>query len=56
MVFLKAYYRQGVALQCLGRHGDALAVFSSGLSQDPKSTHLLSGLVEASLKSPLKGN
>nr|XP_018917333.1 PREDICTED: tetratricopeptide repeat protein 28 [Bemisia tabaci] len=50
----KAYYRQGVALQCLGRHGDALAAFSSGLAVDPKSNQLLSGLVEASLKSPLR--
>ncbi|XP_049768006.1 tetratricopeptide repeat protein 28 [Schistocerca cancellata] len=50
----KAYYRQGVALQCLGRHGDALAAFSSGLAQDPKSTQLLAGLVEASMKSPLR--
>ncbi|XP_068086833.1 tetratricopeptide repeat protein 28 [Anabrus simplex] len=50
----KAYYRQGVALQCLGRHGDALAAFSSGLAQDPKSAQLLAGLVEASMKSPLR--
>ncbi|KAJ8973013.1 hypothetical protein NQ317_004611 [Molorchus minor] len=50
----KAYYRQGVALQCLGRHGDALAVFSQGLAQDPASQQLLAGLVEASVKSPLR--
>ncbi|XP_063219865.1 tetratricopeptide repeat protein 28 isoform X2 [Bacillus rossius redtenbacheri] len=50
----KAYYRQGVALQCLGRHSDALAAFSSGLAQDPKSSQLLAGLVEASMKSPLR--
>ncbi|CAH1107767.1 unnamed protein product [Psylliodes chrysocephalus] len=50
----KAYYRQGVALQCLGRHGDALAAFSQGLAQDPRSQQLLSGLVEASIKSPLR--
>nr|CAD7198684.1 unnamed protein product [Timema douglasi] len=49
-----AYYRQGVALQCLGRHSDALAAFSSGLAQDPKSIQLLAGLVEASMKSPLR--
>lgn len=55
-LFAQALYRQGVALQCLGRHGDALAVFSTGLAQDPKSPHLLAGLVEASLKSPLRGN
>ncbi|EFA05041.2 tetratricopeptide repeat protein 28 [Tribolium castaneum] len=52
----KAYYRQGVALQCLGRHGDALAAFSQGLAQDPTSQQLLSGLVEASIKSPLRHN
>lgn len=50
----KAYYRQGVALQCLGRHGDALAAFSSGLAQDPKSGQLLAGLMECSVKSPLR--
>ncbi|XP_071946339.1 tetratricopeptide repeat protein 28-like [Antedon mediterranea] len=50
----KAYYRQGVALQCLGRHADALAAFSSGLAQEPKSLQLLAGLIEAALKSPLK--
>ncbi|MPC82888.1 Tetratricopeptide repeat protein 28 [Portunus trituberculatus] len=51
----QAYYRQGVALQCLGRHADALAAFSSGLAQDPKSLQLLAGLVEAAMKSPLRG-
>ncbi|CAB3376550.1 Hypothetical predicted protein [Cloeon dipterum] len=50
----KAYFRQGVALQCLGRHGDALAAFSSGLGQDPKSTQLLNALIEAAMKSPLR--
>lgn len=50
----KAYYRQGVALQCLGRHADALASFSSGLAQDPKNPQLLAGLVEAAMKSPLR--
>lgn len=50
----KAYYRQGVALQCLGRHGEALAAFSAGLARDPSNCQLLSGLVEASLKSPLR--
>jgi hypothetical protein len=29
----QAYYREGVALQCLGRHAEALAAFSSGLAQ-----------------------
>lgn len=51
----KAHYREGVALQCLGRHGDALAVFSTGLSIESKSTQLLAGLIEASIKSPLRG-
>ncbi|XP_026681631.1 tetratricopeptide repeat protein 28 [Diaphorina citri] len=49
-----AYYRQGVALQCLGKYGEALAAFSSGLAVDPKSAQLLSGLIEASMKSPLR--
>ncbi|XP_044737970.1 tetratricopeptide repeat protein 28 [Chrysoperla carnea] len=50
----KAYFRQGVALQCLGRHGEALAAFSAGLAQEPQNTQLLSALVEASVKSPLR--
>ncbi|CAD6219214.1 GSCOCG00004861001-RA-CDS [Cotesia congregata] len=50
----KAYYRQGVALQCLGRHGEALVAFATGLARDPSNSQLLSGLVEASLKSPLR--
>lgn len=50
----KAFFRQGVALQCLGRYGEALAAFSAGLSQDPGSKQLLAGLLEASIKSPLK--
>ncbi|XP_077944875.1 tetratricopeptide repeat protein 28 isoform X2 [Gasterosteus aculeatus] len=49
----KAYFRQGVALQYLGRHADALAAFASGLAQDPKSLQLLVGMVEAAMKSPL---
>ena len=51
----QAYYRQGVALQCLGKHAEALAAFSNGLAQDPKSTQLLAGLIEAAMKSPLRG-
>ena len=39
----------------MGRHGEALAAFSQGLAQDPKSMQLLSGLVEAAMKSPLRG-
>ncbi|XP_061624540.1 tetratricopeptide repeat protein 28-like isoform X3 [Phyllopteryx taeniolatus] len=50
----KAYFRQGVALQYLGRHADALAAFASGLAQDPKSLQLLVGMVEATMKSPLR--
>lgn len=52
----KAYFRQGVALQCLGRYGDALAAFSGGLAQDVNSKQLLSGLIEASIKSPLRNS
>ncbi|GLD66790.1 tetratricopeptide repeat protein 28-like protein [Lates japonicus] len=51
---LQAYFRQGVALQYLGRHADALAAFASGLAQDPKSLQLLVGMVEAAMKSPLR--
>lgn len=54
-VFTQAYFRQGVALQYLGRHADALAAFASGLAQDPKSLQLLVGMVEAAMKSPLRG-
>ncbi|XP_072310398.1 tetratricopeptide repeat protein 28 isoform X3 [Eucyclogobius newberryi] len=50
----KAYFRQGVALQYLGRHADALAAFASGLAQDPKSLQLLVGMMEAAIKSPLR--
>ncbi|XP_017871408.1 PREDICTED: tetratricopeptide repeat protein 28 [Drosophila arizonae] len=50
----KAYFRQGVALQCLGRYGEALASFAAGLAQEPTNKQLLAGLVEASLKSPLR--
>ncbi|XP_013103199.2 tetratricopeptide repeat protein 28 [Stomoxys calcitrans] len=50
----KAYFRQGVALQCLGRYGEALASFAAGLGQDPQNKQLLSGLLEASIKSPLR--
>lgn len=53
--FIQAYFRQGVALQYLGRHADALAAFASGLAQDPKSLQLLVGMVEAAMKSPLRG-
>ena len=55
LCLFQAYYRQGVALQCLGKHAEALAAFSNGLAQDPKSTQLLAGLIEAAMKSPLRG-
>lgn len=50
----KAYFRQGVALQCLGRYGEALASLSAGLAQDVNNKQLLGGLIEASVKSPLR--
>ncbi|XP_076108116.1 uncharacterized protein LOC143076268 isoform X2 [Mytilus galloprovincialis] len=50
----EAYLREGVALQQLGQHGDALAAFAVGLAQDSSNTSLLSGLVDSALKSPLK--
>ncbi|XP_017073973.1 tetratricopeptide repeat protein 28 [Drosophila eugracilis] len=50
----KAYFRQGVALQCLGRYGEALASFACGLAQEPTNKQLMGGLIEASLKSPLR--
>ncbi|XP_070206318.1 tetratricopeptide repeat protein 28-like, partial [Littorina saxatilis] len=50
----QAYLREGVALQQLGHHGDALAAFASGLAQEPANAHLLSGLTDTALKSPLK--
>lgn len=55
LLSIQAYFRQGVALQYLGRHADALAAFASGLAQDPKSLQLLVGMVEAAMKSPLRG-
>lgn len=44
-----------MALQCLGRHADALGAFASALAQDDKSPQLLTSLTEAALKSPLRG-
>lgn len=41
-------------MQCLRRYGEALAAFSAGLAQDANSKQLLSGLIEASIKSPLR--
>jgi hypothetical protein len=39
----------------MGQHAEGLAAFAGGLAQDPKSGQLLAGLVDAALKSPLKG-
>ncbi|XP_025088925.1 tetratricopeptide repeat protein 28-like isoform X2 [Pomacea canaliculata] len=50
----EAYLREGVALQHLGQHGDALAAFAAGLVQEPANAHLLAGLKDTALKSPLK--
>lgn len=50
----KSYYRQGVALQYLNQHADALAAFASGLAQDNKSPQLLTGFIETAMKSPLR--
>lgn len=52
---LQAFYREGIALQCLGRFADALAAFAAGLALDSKSAQLLGGLVDAASRSPLKG-
>lgn len=54
-VSFQAYIREGTALQQLGEHADALAAFASGLAHDTNSTGLLSGLIDAALKCPLKG-
>lgn len=51
----QAYLREGVALQNLGQHGEALAAFGAGLAQDANNTNLITGLIDAALKSPLKG-
>lgn len=50
----QAYYREGIAFQCLGKFSDALGAFSNGLALDPKNTQLLTGLVDAVSRSPLK--
>ena len=55
LLCLQAYLREGVALQQLGHHGDALAAFAAGLAQEPANGHLLSGLTDTALRSPLKG-
>lgn len=51
----QAYLREGVALYELGRHGEALVAFAHGLTEEPASIQLLEGLLEAALKSQLKG-
>ena len=45
----------GVAYQGLGQHENALIAFAEGLAADPKQSSALVGLVDAMLKSPLKG-
>ena len=51
----KGYYRQGIALQCMGRYSEALAAFASALALDNESEQLFDALVGASLKSHMKG-
>ena len=51
----QGYYRQAIALQCMGRHAEALAAYASALAHDEKSQQLLQALVDASLKSNLQG-
>lgn len=51
----QAYYREGVALQCLGEEAEALAAYANGLANDAKNEQLLQGLVDAAMKTPLKG-
>ncbi len=52
---LQAYYREGVALQALGRDAEALAALAAGLAADPKSAQLLTAMVDTAVRSPLKG-
>ena len=54
--FFQGYYRQAIALQCMGRYAEALAAYASALAHDGKSQQLLQALVEAAFKSPLQGN
>lgn len=44
-----------MAYQGLGQYDDALIAFSEGLAVDPKQSSSLVGLIDAMLKSPLKG-
>uniref|UniRef100_A0A1I8JE20 Exonuclease 1 n=1 Tax=Macrostomum lignano TaxID=282301 RepID=A0A1I8JE20_9PLAT len=50
----KAYYREGVALQCLGKFADAAAALCQGLGKDPKDRALIQGLVDCALASPVR--
>ncbi|XP_076800516.1 uncharacterized protein LOC143445353 isoform X2 [Clavelina lepadiformis] len=52
--YTMGYFRQGVALQCLGRYYSALTAFSKGMARDRKNVNFLKALIEAALKSPLK--
>ena len=54
-MYFQAYIREGSALQQLGQHADALAAFASGLANDAGNNQLLSGLTDAAIKCPLKG-
>ena len=45
-----------MAYQGLGHHDDAVIAFAEGLAADPKQTSVLGGLIDAMLKSPLKGS
>ena len=48
-------YRLGVAHQGLGQYEEALIAFAGSLATDPKQTSTLIGLMDAMLKSPMKG-
>ena len=52
---MQGYYRQAIALQCMGRYAESLAAYASALAHDGSSQQLLQALVEAALKSPLQG-
>ena len=52
---LQGYYRLGVAYQGLDLCEDAMAAFAEGLVSDPKQNSMLTGLVEAMLRSPYRG-
>ena len=51
----QAYYREGTALQCLNRDGEAMAAYAAGLVQEPKSGQLLQALVNTAMQSQIAG-